>query len=180
MGRFVETQYIADRRLYLDENGGIVEADSPDKVSLFAIPGQRMSMADAMAKGLVKEQEQAASKSEPDGVDIEEGLRDELIALKEQLEEAQKGCKEANEVAGSESEKRAKLLAENKALYETGHKMQAEMQALTAERDKAEKEAETLKARVKELEAQLKDAKAKAIPAPPADKAINPAQVENK
>lgn len=46
-------QWIADRRIYLDANGNAVEAHDPARVSLLIAPGQSMSLARALALGLM-------------------------------------------------------------------------------------------------------------------------------
>lgn len=46
-------KWTADRRLYLDANGKVVEANDPTKLTLLIAPGQSMPLTEAQRLGLV-------------------------------------------------------------------------------------------------------------------------------
>lgn len=54
-----DTTWTADRRLYLDAHGNVVEADNPARVTLLVPQGGRLSMADAARYGLLEEPKSA-------------------------------------------------------------------------------------------------------------------------
>lgn len=51
--------WTSDRRLYLDKDGKVVEADDPTRVSLLVAAGGNMPMADAERYGLTGEKAKA-------------------------------------------------------------------------------------------------------------------------
>lgn len=59
-----EQPYIADRTLYLDANGKVVEADDPAKLTKLISPGLPLPMARARELGLVPEPEPEAKAVE--------------------------------------------------------------------------------------------------------------------
>lgn len=58
-----DNRYTADRRLYLDSNGKVVEADSPDRATLLVNVGGTLPLEQARALGLLADEEKA--KAEP-------------------------------------------------------------------------------------------------------------------
>lgn len=52
--------WVADRRLYLDEAGNVVEANDPTRRSLLVPAGGSIPLADAERYGLVSREEKAA------------------------------------------------------------------------------------------------------------------------
>jgi hypothetical protein len=55
--------YVADRRLYLDKDGKVVEADDPTRQSLLISSGGTMPEADARRLGLMDVDEPKAAKA---------------------------------------------------------------------------------------------------------------------
>lgn len=49
-----ESTWTADRRLYLDKDGKVVEADDPNRASLLVAEGGQLPLADAKRLGLVE------------------------------------------------------------------------------------------------------------------------------
>lgn len=56
--------YVADRRLYTDVQGRVVEADDPKRRTLLVSPGQRMLMREAIRLGLTGRPAAAAAPAE--------------------------------------------------------------------------------------------------------------------
>lgn len=59
--------YVAEERLYRTKDGRIVGADDPDRLTLVAVKGQRMTMQRAQSVGLVSADEVAAEPAEASG-----------------------------------------------------------------------------------------------------------------
>jgi len=58
--------YAADRRLYLDKTGAVVEADDPARVELLAPAGGTIPMPRAVALGLVPDENNAVETDDKD------------------------------------------------------------------------------------------------------------------
>ena len=66
----------SDRRLYVDANDKVVEADSPDRAKLLVSAGGSLPMEDARRYGLVAEeprQKPAEARTAPQEVDVPRG-----------------------------------------------------------------------------------------------------------
>ena len=57
--------WTSDRRLYLDKDGNVVEADDPSRVSLLVAKGGTVPLIDAERYGLVEVTHEVKAKSAP-------------------------------------------------------------------------------------------------------------------
>jgi hypothetical protein len=60
-----QNTWTADRRLYKDKNGNVVEADSPDRVSLLVAEGGTLSLDDTQRLGLIEVEPAKITTIEP-------------------------------------------------------------------------------------------------------------------
>lgn len=89
-GRVSQAAYTADRRLYLDKDGKVVEAKDPTRVRLLAPAGGQIPMERARALGLVTDEGAAGPAAAPpadDERDDEPGTEGATVA--EVLERAE-------------------------------------------------------------------------------------------
>jgi hypothetical protein len=77
-----DTRYTADRRLYLDRDGNVVEADSPDRATLLVAEGGTLSTEDAARYGLNQGAKRVGQPGPEDpevAADMEDGSADQTV-----------------------------------------------------------------------------------------------------
>jgi hypothetical protein len=77
-----DTRYTADRRLYLDKGGNVVEADSPDRATLLVAEGGTLSTEDAARYGLHQDAKRVGEPGPEDpavAADMEDGSADQTV-----------------------------------------------------------------------------------------------------
>lgn len=62
-GPMASNMWTSERRLYLDQDGNVVEADDPKRASLLVGQGGQLPLADAERYGLLEKAEQAEVKA---------------------------------------------------------------------------------------------------------------------